>query len=217
MSPDFVKTLQSGLNANSARLTVDGIYGPKTRLAEAMVSLKLPWGESVPVAHPPFHGLYGGAILKINGAGGHTAVGWTGRATIDNDGTNDADHDPSHENETSLRWPDGRSCDAYSVYGFVISLALYKLIGAKPGDYGYVGYKGLIVPAQYFDSGNTDEVGEISVALAKALKIPASPISGGAPDGVGFTIFPGSGPGVAVLRSTQESGAAVALAKVRGK
>jgi hypothetical protein len=58
--------------------------------------------------------------------------------------------------------------------------------------------------AIYADVGPPGKLGEGSVALAKALRLPSNPRGGGVEDGVWFLIFPGSGRGPGKLRTLKE-------------
>ncbi|MBW4522644.1 MAG: glycoside hydrolase family 75 protein [Scytolyngbya sp. HA4215-MV1] len=78
------------------------------------------------------------------------------------------------------------------------------LRGARLGDLAVVYYKGKLVNAIFADSGNSDEVGEASIAVAKALGIKDSPRSGGASSGVTYVVFPRSGMGNGKLRTLEE-------------
>jgi hypothetical protein len=49
--------------------------------------------------------------------------------------------------------------------------------------------------AIYADTGPRDQIGEGSIALAAALKVPSSPRTGGVSAGITYVVFPGSGKG----------------------
>ena len=67
--------------------------------------------------------------------------------------------------------------------------------GAKPGDFGVViNLKNQKMSfAIYADKGPRNQIGEGSIALAKALGIPSDPKRGGTSDGVWYLVFPNSG------------------------
>jgi hypothetical protein len=69
--------------------------------------------------------------------------------------------------------------------------------GARLGDYAYVinTANGRGCAALYADVGPKDKIGEGSVALARALGVPADPRSGGVDGGIVYVVFPGSGTG----------------------
>jgi len=69
--------------------------------------------------------------------------------------------------------------------------------GAKPGDFAVVknAKNCKIANAIYADVGPPNEIGEGSIALAKALDIPSSPRTGGVANDVIYVVFPGSGNG----------------------
>jgi hypothetical protein len=72
-----------------------------------------------------------------------------------------------------------------------------KRFGAKLGDFGFVvnSTNGKSCGCVFADTGPVDEVGEGSIALAKALGLNANPKNGGADDGLAYIIFPDSGAG----------------------
>lgn len=64
-----------------------------------------------------------------------------------------------------------------------------KTLGAKLGDLAYVAYRGLLSWAIVADIGPRKKIGEGSIALADALRIPASPRNGGVGNGVACVVF----------------------------
>lgn len=125
---------------------------------------------------------------------------------IDSDGPSSSHvTDPTSDKKTSLRWPDNTSCDSYAFCGFVLPEHWFQQFGVKLGDYGLVYYKGLWAPAQFYDEGPSRKIGETSVATTKALKQPASPITGNSITTLRTIAFPGSGPGHAVDAATQRA------------
>lgn len=70
-----------------------------------------------------------------------------------------------------------------------------KPFGAKLGDLAYAAYRDLLSWAIVADIGPRKKIGEGSIALASALRIPASPRNGGVGNGVSCVIFLGSSTG----------------------
>jgi hypothetical protein len=70
-------------------------------------------------------------------------------------------------------------------------------LGAKLGDFAYIinTKTGAFSPALIADLGPRNKLGEGSIALAKALGVPADPRTGGVSGGILFVVFPGSGNG----------------------
>ena len=71
------------------------------------------------------------------------------------------------------------------------------LVKPKLGDYG-IGYNtktGDNDAMIYADVGPKGKIGEGSIALAKALKVPGDPKTGGTPAGICYWFVPGSGKG----------------------
>jgi Fungal chitosanase of glycosyl hydrolase group 75 len=70
-------------------------------------------------------------------------------------------------------------------------------MGVRLGDLGFA-YNTLGVDSEFFiyaDTGPHGQIGEGSIALAKSLKVPDSPRTGGVTAGIVYVIFPGSGSG----------------------
>jgi hypothetical protein len=69
--------------------------------------------------------------------------------------------------------------------------------GKRLGDLATVWNRrnGKLAQAIFADVGPDDEVGEGSIALARALGIPANPRTGGQAGDVAYVVFPGSGNG----------------------
>ena len=87
-----------------------------------------------------------------------------------------------------------RYADAESVPYIVLSGGSEQNPGATFGDYAVVFNKKnkQFAYAVYGDHWPTTKVGEGSVALARALGIPANPRDGGAEAGITYLVFPGS-------------------------
>ena len=110
---------------------------------------------------------------------------------IDNDGIGPGRGDKYHQNGTS--YANGKlNADETNYIALASTWASNK--GLKLGDVALVKYKDKTAYAVYGDNWQAvDQVhGEGSVALAKALGINPSGISGGVTSGVEYTVFPGS-------------------------
>lgn len=98
---------------------------------------------------------------------------------------------------------------------------LLRRLGVRLGDLAVVTARGRRGPVQVAailaDLGPKDQLGEGSVALARALGLPADPRRGGAPRGVTTVIFPGSGAGRPLPLGTLRARAAAALARWGGQ
>jgi Fungal chitosanase of glycosyl hydrolase group 75 len=99
------------------------------------------------------------------------------------------------ENQSKPETDPSRYVDSETIPFFV--LPGNQLFGAKLGDFDFVvnPTNGKSCGCIFADTGPGDEIGEGSIALAKALGINANPKNGGANDGLAYIVFPGSGPG----------------------
>lgn len=124
---------------------------------------------------------------------------WTfeSKLAIDTDGTGPAwKTDPAGQAETSLRYPGGASLDPSEIPYFVLPLGFERTEPKmRLGDLAAVTYQGKTAFALYGDEGPRGQIGEGSIALARALGIDADPVTGGVEEGVVFVLFPGSGDG----------------------
>lgn len=123
-------------------------------------------------------------------AGG--AVAWTDDAAIDTDGCGPLHGDPYAQPDTSLHIegePLNADIDRYIVVPpQIIAAVQSRVIGCQ----GFVEYKGRRINVVVGDVGPRRKIGEMSVATAKALGIPWSPIHGGTDDkSVRYVIYPG--------------------------
>ena len=86
-----------------------------------------------------------------------------------------------------------RAVDAWSVpYVVVNPHVQYNATGVVLGCLATVAYQGRSIEAVVADVGPGNRIGEISVAAAKALNIPSSPLSGGVSGfEVSYTLYPG--------------------------
>lgn len=123
-------------------------------------------------------------------------VTYLAKAAIDADGAGgNPFHDKYFQPQTSLRHEDGTSLNALTERYVVVPPAIIR--GVKPvvlGCQARVRYRGTSVTAVVADIGPAAKLGEISVALAKALGIPDSPVSGGVEEHVVYYVL---SPGVA--------------------
>lgn len=122
-------------------------------------------------------------------------VHYFAKAAIDNDGGSNPERDPFWQYNTSLRY-NGKSIDAETVPYVVVPPAIIR------------GVKGVVLgcqarvtdtrtnkstPAVVADIGPKSKLGEISVACAKAIGIPSSPIDGGVSEHVIlYELWPGT-------------------------
>lgn len=119
-------------------------------------------------------------------------VSYVAKAAIDGDGSsNNPEGDPDFQPSTSLK-VNGASLNADIERYIVVPPAIIR--GVAPvvlGSQAWVSYKGREMTAVVADVGPKAKIGEISIACAKALGIPSSPLSGGVPSGVSYKIRPG--------------------------
>lgn len=118
----------------------------------------------------------GGTAVWLAGSIEAPIVSWTGKADIDNDGPDgNPEHDPDHQNTTSLRHPDGSFINSETEFGIVIPESLIRdLKPAWLGSQSYVTYNKKTAPAVVYDFGPANKIGEISVCLARFLGIDLS-------------------------------------------
>ena len=89
-------------------------------------------------------------------------------------------HDPCYQKDTSLHGPDGKPIDAYKLPYVVLNPYIAASLPAVfLGALALVSYKGKTVSAVIADIGPHNKIGEGSEALARALGIPESSVSGG--------------------------------------
>jgi hypothetical protein len=97
-------------------------------------------------------------------------------------------------------WPPSdprRYVDSTAIPYFVLPRHTDHILGVRLGDTGFVinTANKLSSPAIYADVGPAHEIGEGSIALAKALEINSNPRGGGTDGGVIYILFAGSGNG----------------------
>ncbi len=90
-----------------------------------------------------------------------------------------------------------RYVNAETIPYVVLSPTLTRKGGTRLGDLATVWNRrnGKLAQAIFADVGPDDEVGEGSIALARALGIPDNPRTGGQAGDVAYVVFPGSGNG----------------------
>jgi hypothetical protein len=108
------------------------------------------------------------------------SVTWTARGRIDGDGSGGNPYnDPCWQGETSLK-VNGVSLNAEVVPFCVATPEIED--GVEPivlGCQAWIMFKGKEIAAVVADTGPHNRLGEMSIAAAKALGIPDSPIDGG--------------------------------------
>lgn len=113
---------------------------------------------------------------------------------VDGDGSpQNTYHDPCWQPDTSLHGPDGKPVDAETVPYIVANPIIAAMVpGVVLGCRGQVTFKGRVVECVLADVGPRRKIGEGSIALARALGMHESPISGGS-DGIAvdWKWFPG--------------------------
>ncbi len=119
-------------------------------------------------------------------------VRYKAKAAIDADGIGPSHGDPDKQDDTSLHH-NGQPLNADVDQYIVVPPAIIS--GVQPivlGSQAHVTFRGKTVPAVVGDIGPHRKLGEISVACAKALGIPSSPVSGGVDEHVvEYVIEPG--------------------------
>lgn len=118
------------------------------------------------------------------------SVTFTAKAAIDGDGTGASHGDPDFQPRTSLRL-NGESLNSDLVPYIVVPPAIISGVGGIVlGAHAILTYKGHVIDAVVGDVGPTHKLGEISIAAARGLGIPDSPLCGGVSGGVIYDIFP---------------------------
>lgn len=125
-------------------------------------------------------------------------IWWDADLDIDCDGGRGAVcmSDPYYLPETSAVDSRGQPLDASTLPFIVIPLAStrfrYADHGIRHGQVALVTYRDRMVFGIFGDLGPASIIGEASFAMAEALGIPSSPISGGAGSGVHYLVFTGT-------------------------
>jgi hypothetical protein len=119
-------------------------------------------------------------------------VRFKSKAAIDADGSGPSHGDPDKQDDTSLHHngePLNADVDQYVVVPPQIISGVGPIV---LGCQAHVTFEGKTVPAVVGDVGPRKKLGEISIACAKALGIPSSPVNGGVDEHVvGYVIEPG--------------------------
>jgi len=106
-------------------------------------------------------------------------LSFMGRGRIDDDGYGSAHKDPDHQNDTTLHL-NGRALNADVDFYIVIPEQVPNEVPPIVlGSLVEVTYNGVTVLAVVGDTGPKKRLGEMSIALAKALGINADPNIGG--------------------------------------
>jgi hypothetical protein len=122
-------------------------------------------------------------------------VWWTADMDIDCDGGQGAIcmSDPSYQSTTSEVDSHGNALDASTLPFIVIPLPStrwrYASSGIALGQVALVIYNGRMQFGIFGDEGPSSIIGEASYAMAEALGVPSSPISGGVDSGVTYLVF----------------------------
>lgn len=120
------------------------------------------------------------------------SISWTAKMAIDNDGSDNRQHDSDWQRDTSLHLH-GKPIDSESVPGIVVPpLVINSVPGIVLGCEAIVTYRNTSVMAVVFDIGPRKKIGEGSPELARRLGINPSATHGGIDDHVVlYRIFPG--------------------------
>lgn len=116
---------------------------------------------------------------------------WVSKAAIDGDGSGPSHSDPDFQSDTSLHF-NGSPLDSDQVRYIVVPPAILEGVPEIVlGCQAFATYGDRCFSAVVGDIGPRKKLGEISIALARALGIPCSPTTGGVPSGVAFQVRPG--------------------------
>lgn len=120
------------------------------------------------------------------------SVTYVAKMAIDNDGSQNQQHDPDWQADTSLHFK-GKPIDSEAVPGVVVPPRIQNGVeGIVLGCQAEVSYRGKTVKAVVFDIGPRRKIGEGSPELARRLGIDPSPTHGGVDEHeVHYYIFPG--------------------------
>ncbi len=138
-------------------------------------------------------------------------IWWNADFDIDCDGGSGSvcRSDPYYLPDTSAVDSRGNPLDASTLPFIVIPLAStrfrYADHGIRAGQVGLVLYRDRMVFGIFGDLGPASIIGEGSFAMAEALGIPSSPISGGVDSGVTYLVFTGTTSRVAHNESHDEA------------
>jgi hypothetical protein len=118
-------------------------------------------------------------------------ISWIAKASIDGDGTGPSHGDPDYQDDTSLHEKHAALDADTDIYAVVPPEIRDCVEEPVLGCQGFATYAGKSSPFVVGDIGGANNLGEISIALAKALNIPWSPTTGGVAEGVSYMIHPG--------------------------
>lgn len=188
---------------------------------------RVPWKKAKAVASD-LKGLSGGKIFVFkNQSGTGISVAAQTDADIDTDGPGGSKaKDPSWGSGTSLAYANGDYCDSRHFRGVVAPPWLLKEFGVQVGDFAVVSWKGLDLPAQVYDTGPEDKIGEISFGLAVDLGLypnrspeteKEAATKGNEVKDLLAVFFPGSGPRRAVEPEVTENACQQCLAQWLGE
>lgn len=122
-------------------------------------------------------------INLIEGAAGEEVVEFVADMDIDNDGSGgNPEHDPYHQDDTTLHDPQGRPLDAYHVPFIVVPPVIcQETRGRVLGSQARVEntHTGEVCDAVVGDIGPRKKIGEASPACAKLLSVNPNARTGG--------------------------------------
>lgn len=164
-----------------------------------------PFWDDAQFSTEQFQSLVYGGVLVFNTPAG-TVIAFTADADVDTDGPGgNKQVDPWWMPDTALRYVDGTSCNSRTFPGIVTPPGLRREFGMALGDYGFVLWRGALVPVQVYDIGPMRKIGEVSLFTARNSGVAPSSQSDkqAATNGnnaldVVYVVFVKSGPGVAV-------------------
>ena len=133
---------------------------------------RIPW-DKAKRSVTYYEGLSNGGLAYFNSqTTGLIAVTAVTDADIDTDGPEGSKiKDRYWQPHTSLRNPDGSSCDSRTFPGVVIPPGMTNEFGVRMGDFALLCLNGREVPAQVYDGGPSTKIGEISFGAAVDLGI----------------------------------------------
>lgn len=139
----------------------------------------VPW-SSAQSTDDNFWGLSG----KIQIFPGNKALAGATDLDTDTDGPGGSRQvDECWQAETSLRYPDGSSCNSRTFPGLVIPSGRdddpppFAKYGLRVGDFGYVSYGGLYMAVQVYDYGPWNKIGEGAERIGRGMGIIPSDMS----------------------------------------
>jgi hypothetical protein len=127
-----------------------------------------------------------GAVNVLIEQGPHEKVTYLSKFAVDGDGSGSSHGDPDYQPDTSLHVSGKPLNSDIDLYGVIPPQVVFQTSGIMLGCLGKCTNKnnGKTAVMVCGDVGPHDKVGEGSIALAKALGISSSPVSGGVEDHV---------------------------------